>query len=83
MPSLEVAYVWYADRHVLVGGRPAWSGSASCQRQTIVWVKPYGVISRTHYNWTSTSRAGTPSKAGATADGSGDTRPDDGLAGAP
>lgn len=50
VPSLEVAYVWHADRFVLVVG----SGLEAIgfeHRQTIVWVKPYGVISRSHYNY--------------------------------
>jgi DNA modification methylase len=50
VPSLEVAYVWHADRNML----PVAQGMERIgfeHRQTIVWVKPYGVISRTHYNY--------------------------------
>jgi DNA modification methylase len=50
VPSLEVAYVWHADRNVLPVARGL-EAIGFEHRQTIVWVKPYGVISRTHYNY--------------------------------
>jgi DNA modification methylase len=48
--SLEVAYVWHADRFALPVGQGL-EAIGFEHRQTIVWVKPYGVISRTHYNY--------------------------------
>ena len=72
VPSLEVAYVWYADRHVLTVAA-GMERIGFVQRQTIVWVKPYGVISRTHYNYQH-EPCWYGVKAGATASWQGDTR---------
>lgn len=72
VPSLEVAYVWYADRHVLAVAA-GMERIGFVQRQTIVWVKPYGVISRTHYNYQH-EPCWYGVKAGATASWQGDTR---------
>jgi hypothetical protein len=72
VPSLEVAYVWYADRHVLAVAA-GMERIGFVQRQTIVWVKPYGVISRTHYN-SQHEPCWYGVKAGATASWQGDTR---------
>lgn len=50
VPSLEVAYIWNADRHSMEVGRGMESIGFDLH-QMIIWVKPYGVIGRTHYNY--------------------------------
>ncbi len=70
--SLEVAYVWYADRNVLAVAT-GMERIGFRQRQTIVWVKPYGVISRTHYNYQH-EPCWYGVKAGCTAGWQGDTK---------
>ena len=49
VPSLEVAYVWHADRHALEVGSGL-ERIGFVLRPQIIWIKPFGIPSRTHYN---------------------------------
>ncbi len=72
VPSLEVAYVWHADRHALEVGAGL-ERIGFVLRQQVIWVKPFGIPSRTHYNSQhEPCRYGV--KKGATAEWVGDTR---------
>jgi DNA modification methylase len=72
VPSLEVAYVWHADRHALEVGAGL-ERIGFVLRQQVIWVKPFGIPSRTHYN-SQHEPCWYAVKQGATAEWVGDTR---------
>jgi DNA modification methylase len=72
VPSLEVAYVWHADRHALEVGSGL-ERIGFVLRQQIIWIKPFGIPSRTHYN-SQHEPCWYAVKKGSTAEWLGDTR---------
>ena len=72
VPSLEVAYVWHADKHAIAVGQGL-ERVGFVLRQQVIWVKPFGIPSRTNYN-SQHEPCWYAVRSGSTAEWLGDTR---------